>query len=172
MKLPQFPVLRCSTGIEGTCSWHFTDVFVRSSLHSFVYKNNVSEVQVGRWVHKRYSGYKSMFNAFDQCTRYLFEPSKRFFLATSFTTSEPKTRGPNTKRRFFASPIGWCETYCSITAATVDLVDASPQTSIRSWKNSDVLNWLKEVGLQGRLVFFLDLFFIFSDLGRVWENYT
>lgn len=39
----------------------------------------------------------------------------------------------------------------TIHAVAVDFVDACPQTSIRSWTNKDVIKWLREVGLEGRL---------------------
>lgn len=35
-----------------------------------------------------------------------------------------------------------------LTAATFDVVDAPPQTSIMSWKTKDVLEWLSAVGLK------------------------
>jgi len=40
----------------------------------------------------------------------------------------------------------------SIAAAVENVVDASPQSSIRSWTHSDVKSWLKEVGLEDRSV--------------------
>lgn len=36
-------------------------------------------------------------------------------------------------------------------AALVDVVDASPQTSIKSWTCGDVKKWLNDVGLENRL---------------------
>ncbi|KAL9979634.1 hypothetical protein ACROYT_G017319 [Oculina patagonica] len=39
----------------------------------------------------------------------------------------------------------------TVQAEVVDVVDASPQSSIRSWTRSDVKTWLKDVGLEGRL---------------------
>lgn len=102
---------------------------------------------------------------------FLNHPNASFWQLHSLPLNQkPEARIQNVV--FSQAPLADVKLIVQFTAATVDLVDASPQTSIRSWKNSDVLNWLKEVGLQGRLVFFLDLVFIFSDLGRVWENYT
>ena len=34
----------------------------------------------------------------------------------------------------------------------MNVVDASPQSSIRSWTHSDVKGWLKDVGLEDRWV--------------------
>ena len=34
----------------------------------------------------------------------------------------------------------------------MSVVDASPQSSIRSWTHSDVKSWLKDVGLEDRWV--------------------
>ncbi|KAL9979635.1 hypothetical protein ACROYT_G017320 [Oculina patagonica] len=39
----------------------------------------------------------------------------------------------------------------TVQAEVVDVVDASPQSSIRSWTRSDIKSWLKDVGLEGRL---------------------
>ena len=38
-----------------------------------------------------------------------------------------------------------------MTVAIADSVDASPQTSIKSWTCGDVKKWLNEVGLENRL---------------------
>ena len=40
----------------------------------------------------------------------------------------------------------------SIAAAVENVVDASPQSSIRSWTKNDVKSWLEEVGLGDRSV--------------------
>jgi len=40
----------------------------------------------------------------------------------------------------------------SIAAAVGNVVDASPQSSVRSWTKNDVKSWLEEVGLGDRSV--------------------
>lgn len=39
----------------------------------------------------------------------------------------------------------------NLAPAAKDVVDASPQSSIRSWTHSDVKAWLQSVGLENRL---------------------